>query len=132
MTRVVEAASAHHRQAIWETAATALWLLMELFWLIEWIASATFAGLLSLTGWLIAFRYVPRTVPDLAVNGAVVLWLVMNILWMLGEEFRQGLLLRGALVSVILSFVLLGLAVSRSEWRATVIEMFRRLRFRRS
>ncbi len=132
MRREGDGLSAHHRQAVWETAATALWLLMELFWLVEWIVSASVAGALSLAGWLIAFRYVPRTVPDLAVNGAVVLWLLMNILWMLGEELGQSLLLRGALVSVLLSFVLLGLAVSRSEWRGTVIEMFRRLRFRGS
>lgn len=118
------------RQAQLETAGTACWLLMDVMWMLEWAATSTALGAVTLLLHLAVFRYAPRTPAEWSANGAVTLWVLMNLLWMVGDQYEHPELKSAALATVGLSFVLLGISVWKGGLTGPVLQRFRRLRLR--
>lgn len=118
------------RQLQLETAGTASWLLMDLLWMVEWAEVSTASGGLTLALYAAVFRYIPRTVADWSANGAVTLWVLMNLLWMLGDQFEMPGLKTAALWAVAVSFLLLGTAVWKGGLTGPILQRFRRFRLR--
>lgn len=114
-----------------EFAGTASWLLMDLFWMTERIGLAMFAGFITLAAWIYVYRFLPRRLPEACANGAVIAWVVMNFLWMVGDEFELPNLKNGALAAVSVGFLLLGVAIGKDGLGGGVLRLFRRFRFRK-
>jgi len=91
---------------------------------------STACGALTLALYGAVFRYIPRTAADWAANGAVALWVLMNLLWMVGDQYEQPGLKTAALWTVATSFVLLGVAVWKGGLTGPILERFRRFRLR--
>ncbi len=117
-------------QLNFEFAGTVSWLLMDLFWMTEQIGLAMLAGFLTLAAWIYVYRFLPRRLPEVCANGAVIAWVVMNFLWMAGDEFELPYLKHGALAAITSSFLLLGVAIWKDGLEGGVLRLFRRLRFR--
>ncbi len=112
-----------------EAVGTALWLLMDLFWMWERAEWATIAGALTLLAWLWVFRYL-RGFAEHAANGAVVCWVAMNLLWMLSDQYEWPALRPFAAAAVGVSFLLIFAVVWKSRWNWAALRLFRRFRLR--
>lgn len=120
------------RQAQLETAGTACWLLMDVMWMLEWAAASTVLGAVTLLLHLAVFRFAPRTAAEWSANGAVTLWVLMNLLWMIGDQYERPELKSAALATVALSFVFLGVSVWKGGLTGPILQRFRRFRLRGS
>ena len=118
------------RQAQLETAGTACWLLMDVLWMLEWAATSTVLGVATWILHLMVYRFTPPATGERAAHTAVTLWVVMNLLWMTGDQFERPELKPAALGAVALSFVFLGVAVWQGGLTGPFLQRFRRLRFR--
>jgi len=119
------------RQAQLETVATGLWLVMDVLWMVEQPEASAAAGVVTLILQAVLFRYIPRSTAEWAANGAVTCWVLMNLLWMLGDQWERPVLVTAAWVPVIASFVLLATALWSGGLSGPVTRRFRRFRFHR-
>lgn len=119
------------RQAQLETVATALWLVMDVLWMVEQPEASAAAGVVTLVLQAVLFRYIPRNSAEWAANGAVTCWVLMNLLWMLGDQWERPALVTAAWVPVIASFGLLAVALWSGGFSGPVTRRFRRFRFHR-
>jgi hypothetical protein len=118
--------------ALTETIGSVLWFVMDGFWMLNLALPAKAMVLPTLVVNLLAFRFAKRSFSHMAVVAAMNSWLVMNILWMLGDLARDPRPIAVARVMFALGIVLLVLAIgwgaTRSEGLTKVFAHFRRFR----
>jgi hypothetical protein len=102
--------------ALTETIGSVLWFVMDGFWMLNQALPAKAMVLPTLAVNLFVFRFTKRTFGQMAVVAAMNSWLVMNILWMLGDLAGDRRPIAVARVFFVLGIVLLGAAVG---WSAT-------------
>jgi hypothetical protein len=110
-----------------ETLGTACWMLMDLVWMSGWTGVALGAGSLAILAQLAVFRFIPRTVADWAVNGAVLCWLLMNFSWLLSDYQGHWVVRIGQIIGVI-GFILLGVSIWTGGLAGPALQRFRRLK----
>src|SRR3712207_1971610 len=73
------------RLAMVETIGSVLWFFMDGFWMLSlpFAAKSMVAPTLAVN--LLVFRYTRRSLSQFAIASAMNSWLLMNILWMLGD-----------------------------------------------
>ena len=118
------------RLVLLETTGSLLWFLMDGCWMLGLGGPARALALPTLAAHGLAFRYTERSAVELAVTGSVNCWVLMNVLWMVGDLEGRPDLLAWAQAAFAAGLALLLLAAVRA--RATG-ELFRRTlgRFRR-
>ena len=115
--------------ALTETIGSVLWFVMDGFWMLNLALPARLMVLPTLAVNLWVFRYTKRSLGQVCVVAAMNSWLVMNILWMLGDLAKDPRPVEAARVLFALGIVLLVLAVVRGgEGLTKVLARFRRLR----
>ncbi|MBI5732572.1 hypothetical protein HY967_01260 [Candidatus Jorgensenbacteria bacterium] len=115
-----------------ETIGSVLWFVMDSAWM---FGSVTFAELLILPSVIFNFAiffYTERSFSPFAVTAAMNAWLMMNILWMVGDMERAPILVFAAKITfgIGMLFLLVAFVKSRSsrEVLVSVLRRFRRLR----
>lgn len=118
--------------ALTETIGSVLWFVMDGLWMLNQPLPAKAMVLPTLAVNLFVFRYTKRSFSQMAVVAAMNSWLIMNILWMLGDLDRDPKPIAVARVMFALGIVLLALAVARDATRpdglTNLLARFRRLR----
>ena len=118
--------------ALVETFGSVLWFLMDGFWMLNLALPAKAMVLPTLVVNFLVFRYTSRSFSAYAVVAAMNSWLVMNILWMVGDLDKDPAPLVAARAMFGLGMVMLLLAVAKDatnpERLAKVLAHFRRLR----
>lgn len=131
MSEITARPASDTRQAQLETVATGLWLVMDVLWMVEQPEASAAAGVVTLILQTVLFRYIPHNTAEWAANGAVTCWVLMNLLWMLGDQWERPALVTAAWGPVIASFVLLAVALWSGGFSGPVMRRFRRFRFHR-
>lgn len=126
------AARAVRRLLVLETLGSVFWLLMDAGWMLGWPVVATLFIVPSLSTQLLVLLHTPRQWVPMGVAASVLLWLAMNVSWMLGEVWNLPALLPVARASFALAVAAFGVAFWKSRWhpeaRLLLLASFRRLR----
>ena len=123
---------AARRLVILETIGSVFWFVMDGCWMLGLGGPARALALPTLAIQLLAFRYTPRSVAELAITGSVSCWVLMNVFWMFGDLDGRPGLLAAARFAFAAGLGLLSLAALRArstaELRKQALVRFRRLR----
>jgi len=98
--------------------------------MLEKPAIATTAGVATLGAWILVFRYVPKAIADWSANAAVACWVLMNLLWMLADQYDRPALHGYAMVAVVGSLALVCVALWKGGLDGPALQLFRRFRIR--
>lgn len=112
-----------------ETAGTISWLAMDFFWMLEFSATAVSFGLTSLALWIWALDF-PTDKPERAATAAIVQWVLMNLIWMTSDQYDMPDLRRWAVVTALLSLLLIFYSLWLAGWNFSLARYFRRFRMR--
>ena len=116
------------RQERLETLGTALWLLMDFSWLVEWASIGMVLGMFGFGSFVLVLRYIERSAASWAANGSAACWLLMNFSWMVGESYTIQLALRAAAAFGVLAITLLLVSVWTGGLSGPVMHQFRRIK----
>ena len=120
------------RLVLLETAGSLLWFLMDGCWMLGLGGPARALALPTLVAHALAFRYTERSAVELAVTGSVNCWVLMNVLWMVGDLEGRPVLLAWARAAFAAGLALLLLAAVRAgasgELVRRTLGRFRRMR----
>lgn len=116
------------RQERLETLGTALWLLMDFSWLVEWTPVGLVLGVFGFGSFVLVFRYIERSAASWAANGSAACWLLMNFSWMVGESYTIALALQAAVAVGVLAITLLLVSVWTGGLSGPVMQQFRRIK----
>jgi hypothetical protein len=110
-----------------ETLGTTFWMLMDFVWMSGWTAAALGLGSVAIVIHVAVLRFIPRTVADWAVNGAVLCWLLMNFSWLLSESQGPYVVRIGQSIGMA-GFALLGISIWKGGLAGPAVQRFRRLK----
>lgn len=71
--------------ALFETTCVVFWLLLDGFWLMQWHFLTYFSSAIAVIAGICIFFYVEKRVVPILIACADSSWLVMNILWAVGD-----------------------------------------------
>ncbi len=100
---------------------------MDFVWMSGWTIPALGLGSVAILIHVAVLRFIPRTVAEWSVNGAVLCWLMMNFSWLL-SEFQGGYVVRIGQTMGVSGFVLLGIAIWTGGLAGPAVQRFRRLK----
>lgn len=110
-----------------ETLGTTFWMLMDFIWMSGWTAPAMGLGAVAILIHVAVLRFIPRTLADWSVNGAVLCWLLMNFSWLLSESQGNYVIRIGQSIGLT-GFVLLGISIWKGGLAGPAVQRFRRLK----
>lgn len=112
-----------------ETSGTLAWLAMDFCWMLDYSAAAVMCGLISLVSWIWSLDLV-KDPAERAASGAIVQWVLMNLIWMTADQYDMPDLRRWAVLTALLSLAMILYSLHLAGWNFSVARFFRRFRAR--